>query len=130
MDKYILIMFCIGGGLFFLIFGGIGLIKNYKVTHNKAYIIVEGIAGFRYFPGSGSSPCVVFKYNGEEIFRYVDRTDLKRGERIRVYYNPNGKDTILRIVGRIDNFKYIFMMIPALLFFGFALIVAFPELFI
>ena len=31
MDKYILIMFCIGGGLFFLIFGGIGLIKNYKV---------------------------------------------------------------------------------------------------
>lgn len=122
-------MFCTGGGLLFLIFGGIGLIKNYKVIHNKAYVIVEGIAGFRYFPGMGNSPCVVFKYNGEEIFRFLDTTNVKKGEKIRVYYNPNGKDTNLRVVGRVEYFIYVFMMLASLIFFCFALVVAFPELF-
>lgn len=130
MERYITTIFCILSGLFFLIIGGIGLRNNHKVSRNSAYKIVEGIGGFSYFPGRGNSPYVIFKYNGEEIFRYLATSNIKMGEKIRVYYNPDSNDMFLRVVGKIDNKLCIICMLPALVCFGAAFIFAFPELFI
>ena len=124
-------MYGIGGGLLFFIVGCIELIKNYKVLHNKAYIIVDGIVKFQYRPGRGYAPYVIFMYNQGQISRDINTTIIKGSrDRIRVYFNPNSNDRVLRVVERMGNFKYIFMILASLLFFGFAFVIAFPDLII
>ena len=130
MERIVLLIVCVAVGLVFLIFGGIGLIGNYKVVHSSSYIIVEGIGGFYRSPGRGSFPYIVFNYNGKEISKDLSTSNIKRGEKIRVYYNPAGKDVFLRVVDRIDNSLYIFLLLGSLPFFCVAVFVAFPEMFI
>ena len=70
-------------------------------------------------------------YNQGQISRDINTTIIKGSrDRIRVYFNPNSNDRVLRVVERMGNFKYIFMILASLLFFGFAFVIAFPDLII
>jgi len=129
-ERVLLIIICLLGIIFINAIGIHGLIKNYKVTHNSAYEIIEGIGWFGYSAGRGSYPVVLFKYNGEEMERHIDYNDYKKGDKICVYFNPNSNDGILRVVGKVNNVQYIVCMLTSLILWGAIIVLCFPELFI
>ena len=101
--------------------------KITKVLDDK--VIVEGVR-VSSFTSNGRIPMVKMDYKGEVIVRTLDSTAFKEGEKVSVYYNPNRKEESLRAVGKIDNLKYIIVLIISLPIYGAAFLFAFPNLII
>ena len=117
---------CLAWGSMFFVAGIHGLRKNYIVTHDSDYIIVEGIRG-SIPTKSGRVPTVKIEYNGKIIIKTLASTKNNNGDKILVYYNPNSNDHSLRVVGGIDNLLYIVLLILSLPLFCAALLFAFPN---
>ncbi len=122
-------LWCLACGSMFFVAAIHGLRKNYRVTHDSDYIIVEGVR-VSSFTSNGRIPMVKMDYKGEVIVRTLDSTAFKEGEKVSVYYNPNRKEESLRAVGKIDNLKYIIVLIISLPIYGAAFLFAFPNLII
>ncbi len=130
MERYVWSIFYTLSGIVFTAMVIHELRKNYEVTHSSAYVVVEGKRKESIRTSKGCVPVVEIEYNGDTIYRCLDSTKYKNGDKVFVYFNPNSKDTNLRVVGEVDNLKYIIVLLPALMCFGAAFVYAFPELFI